>query len=124
LKKLLLSFIGILICSIAFSQNKQVQVKYITEKITGDAVLDEPAWSLVEPATDFWQYFPTDSLQAKQQAEVKMLFDDDNLYIGVKVNAPSNEFVIPSLRRDFRAGGNDNITFMFDTFNDGTWGRI
>jgi hypothetical protein len=36
------------------------------------------------------------------------------------VHAASNDFVIPSLRRDFRAGGSDNITLMFDTFNDAT----
>ena len=120
MKKLLLSLIGILICSISFCQNKQVKVKYITEKITADAVLNEPAWSLAEPASDFWEYFPIDTILAKQQAEVKMLFDDDNLYLGVKVNAPGDDYVVPSLRRDFRAGGNDNITFMFDTFNDGT----
>ena len=49
-----------------------------------------------------------------------MLHDDTNLYVGMKVNSPSNKYVIPSLRRDFRAGGSDNITLLFDTFNDGT----
>ena len=28
--------------------------------------------------------------------------------------------MVPSLRRDFRAGGSDNLTFVFDTFNDQT----
>ncbi|MCH7525417.1 MAG: hydrolase [Bacteroidetes bacterium] len=122
MKNLLLLFY-LLSVSICFSQkakNKTVHVKYISEPIIVDAVLNEPVWSQVKAATNFWQYFPTDSLQAKQQAEIKMLFDDTNLYIGIKVNASSNQFVIPSLRRDFRAGGNDNITLMFDTFNDGT----
>ena len=49
-----------------------------------------------------------------------MLFDDENLYVGIKVYASGKDYVTPSLRRDFRAGGNDNITLMFDTFNDGT----
>jgi len=120
LKLFLLSWVSILVCSISFSQNRQAKVKFITEKITADAILDEPAWALATPITDFWQYFPTDSVKGRQQSEIKILFDDTNLYLGVKVNAPSNEFVIPSLRRDFRAGGNDNITFLFDTFNDGT----
>lgn len=95
-------------------------VKYIDEPITLDGVLDEPAWETADIATNFWNYFPTDSLQAKQQAEIKMLFDDTNLYVGMKVNSPSDEYIVPSLRRDFRAGGSDNITLMFDTFNDGT----
>jgi Domain of unknown function (DUF5916)/Carbohydrate family 9 binding domain-like len=109
--------------SLSFSQrtkNKSVNVKYITEPITVDAILDEAAWSQTKPATNFWEYFPIDTVQAKQQAEIKMLFDDNNLYIGIKVNAPSNDFIVPSLRRDFRAGGSDNITLLFDTFNDGT----
>ena len=37
-----------------------------------------------------------------------------------RLTAPGNQFITPSLRRDFSAGGSDNITFMFDTFNDGT----
>ncbi|TJY36353.1 DUF5916 domain-containing protein [Pontimicrobium aquaticum] len=105
---------------IGYSQNKSFVVKYIDSPIILDGNLDESVWSEAESATNFWQYFPTDSLQATQQADIKMLFDDTNLYIGMKVNAPSNNFVIPSLRRDFRAGGSDNITLMFDTFNDGT----
>ncbi len=106
--------------SFLLSQTKTVHVKYISETIVLDGNLDETSWSETKPATNFWNYFPTDSLQAKQQAEIKMLFDDNNLYVGIKVNAPGNDFIIPSLRRDFRAGGSDNITLLFDTFNDGT----
>jgi len=105
---------------IGFSQTKSFTVKYINLPIVLDGNLNESVWKDAKSATNFWQYFPTDSLQATQQADIKMLFDDTNLYIGMKVNAPSNNFVIPSLRRDFRAGGSDNITLMFDTFNDGT----
>ena len=49
-----------------------------------------------------------------------MLFDSKYLYVGIKVNALDNDFIIPSLRRDFSAGGNDSMTLIFDTFNDGT----
>ena len=115
-----LTILLILCMSLGFSQTKSFHVKYITETITLDGILNEPAWSQAESATNFWQYFPTDSIQAKQQADIKMLFDDTNLYVGMKVNASSDNFVVPSLRRDFRAGGSDNITLMFDTFNDGT----
>jgi hypothetical protein len=109
--------------SLSFSQrakSKSVNVKYISEPITVDAILDETAWSQTKPATNFWQYFPTDSLQATYQTEIKMMFDDKNLYIGIKVHSSNNEYIIPSLRRDFSARGNDNITLLFDTFNDGT----
>ncbi|VAV86277.1 FIG01019798: hypothetical protein, partial [hydrothermal vent metagenome] len=121
MKKLLLLTV-VFTVSLSFSQtkNKTVYVKYINEPITVDAILDEDAWSKAKPATNFWEWFPSDSIQAKQQTEIKMLFDDDNLYIGMKINSSGNDFIIPSLRRDFSARGNDNITLMFDTFNDGT----
>ncbi|MCF6348649.1 MAG: carbohydrate binding family 9 domain-containing protein [Flavobacteriaceae bacterium] len=102
------------------AQQKQFTVKYINSPITIDAKLDESVWSLADSAKDFWQYFPSDSIQAKQQSDIKMLFDDKNLYVGIKIDASGQDYIIPSLRRDFRARGNDNISLIFDTFNDGT----
>ncbi len=104
----------------AIAQNKKVNVSYITEEIKLDAVLKEASWYKKKPATDFWQYFPTDTLQAINQTEITMLFDDHNLYLGIKVYSSGNNYVIPSLKRDFRAGGSDNITLLFDTYNDGS----
>ena len=120
--KNILLFVTVLFAICAFSQttNKAVSVKFIDNPITLDAVLSEDEWKNTEGASGFWQYFPLDSIQAKQQAIIKFLFDDDNLYVGIKVNALANSFIIPSLRRDFSAGGSDNITLLFDTFNDGT----
>ncbi|MAD97923.1 MAG: hydrolase [Flavobacteriaceae bacterium] len=115
-------FLILLISSIANAQveKKTVYVKYIQQEITIDGKLDEDVWSKAKPATNFYEYFPTDTAQAKQQAEIRFLFDDKNLYVGIKVNGAGRDYVVPSLRRDFRAGGNDNITLLFDTFNDGT----
>jgi hypothetical protein len=104
----------------AIAQNKKVNVSYITEEIKLDAVLNEASWYKKKPATDFWQYFPTDTLKAINQTEITMLFDDHNLYLGIKVYSSGNNYVIPSLKRDFRAGGSDNITLLFDTYNDGS----
>jgi len=120
LKKIISLILVISYTTVSSQEVKKIFVKYITEPILIDATLSEDAWSNSVPATNFWQYFPTDTLQAKQQTEIKMMFDEQNLYIGMKVNAPSNNFIIPSLRRDFRASGNDNITMLFDTFNDGS----
>ena len=120
--KNILLFVTVLFAICTFSQttNKSVSVKFIDNPITLDAELSEEVWKKSKGASGFWQYFPLDSIQAKQQATIKFLFDDDNLYVGIKVNSLANDFIIPSLRRDFRAGGSDNITLLFDTFNDGT----
>ena len=97
---------------------KSFTVKYITEEITLDGALDDYVWGLAEAADDFWEYFPVDSLPAREQTEIKMLYDDTNLYIGITVYTAGSNYAIESLRRDFRAGNSDNITLLFDTFND------
>ena len=114
-------YIVLVFYSLTFSaQNKSITVKYIDSKITLDGALDESEWQLADTATDFWQYFPSDSLLSKDQTEIKMLFDEENLYVGIKVFAKGKDYIVPSLKRDFRARGNDNISLIFDTFNDGT----
>ncbi len=48
-----------------------------------------------------------------------MAYDDEFLYIASKCYSRTSHYVVPTLRRDFRAGGNDNLTYMFDTYADG-----
>jgi len=101
-------------------KEKSFVVKFINEPITLDGELNEEVWKTAESANEFQQYFPTDSIIAKQQSDIKMLYDETTLYVGITVYTAGNDYVVPSLQRDFRAGGSDNITLMFDTFNDGT----
>ncbi|WP_273567690.1 DUF5916 domain-containing protein [Maribacter halichondriae] len=107
---------------LSFSQteNKSFNVKLISETVQLDGALDEPFWENADGPHDFQQYFPSDSILAKNQTDIKMVYDNTTLYIGVTVKSIGDDWVIPSLRRDFRASGNDNVNLVFDTFNDGT----
>ncbi|MBL7472244.1 DUF5916 domain-containing protein [Robertkochia sediminum] len=112
-----------LLCSfllLAQEEHKSFTVKYTQQSFSIDGILDEEAWETADSAHDFMQYFPTDSVLAHQPTDIKMLVDDATLYLGITVYTSGKDYVIPSLQRDFRAGGNDNISLMFDTFNDGT----
>ena len=95
-------------------------VKNISEKIKVDGILDENAWKQKQTVGDFWQYFPKDSVKANHQTEIYMATDEKNLYIAAKCYSKGKDYIVTSNRRDFRAGGNDNISFIFDTFNDKT----
>ncbi|HEA19346.1 MAG TPA: hydrolase [Pricia antarctica] len=110
--------------SIIFGQaqdpNKSFIVRYIADIPQIDGILDEPVWKTVDGPHKFQQYFPSDSILAEQPTSIQMFTNGTTLYIGLKIYSTGNEWVIPSLERDFRAGGNDNISLMFDTFNDGT----
>ena len=112
----------LLLFFIAQSQElpKKFTVKYITDQITLDGALDEAIWEEADGPKDFQQYFPTDSVLAQHQTVIKMLVSETTLYIGMIQYAPGNDYTIPSLERDYRAGNSDNISLLFDTFNDGT----
>jgi Domain of unknown function (DUF5916)/Carbohydrate family 9 binding domain-like len=99
---------------------RAITVKYITEKITIDGVLDEAIWQKADKTADFWQFFPRDSVKSVNNTEIKMLYNDNTLYVGIKAETIDKNFVVTSLRRDFAGPTNDNVTFMLDTYNDGT----
>ena len=85
-----------------------------------DGRLDEAAWRTGQPATDFWQTFPVDTARAANDTEIYFGYDDGFLYVGAICYGPTDNFIIPSLRRDYRAGGNDNLTLVFNPFRDKT----
>ena len=75
---------------VSFAQKKQVNVKFISNEITVDANLNEAAWKLADSANNFWQYFPLDSIQARNQTEIKFLYNNKTLFVGIKVCALYN----------------------------------
>jgi hypothetical protein len=101
------------------SDKRSIFVKKITDPIQLDGKLNESIWSQAETATDFWQTFPTDSLRSTNETTLKLLYDDTHIYIGAYAKGIGPDFVVSSLKRDFSARSNDNVTVLFDTFRDG-----
>lgn len=101
------------------SAQKSALAKKTAESIEIDGVLSEDVWKTLPAATDYHQYFPNDSLMAGNETELYFTYDESNLYIGIKVYGAGNNWIVNSLKRDYRAGGNDNITIILDTFKDG-----
>lgn len=93
-----------------------------TGTIRIDGLMDEPDWGQVRGASGFFQQFPMDSCLAVGQTVVRILHDEDYIYIGaVMYNLPDErKYVTPSLRRDFRGEANDAIVIVFDPFQDNT----
>lgn len=122
------SFLNILVVILMFllpksllGQEKQrsINVRYISDTINLDGMLDEDAWQTADKGGDFWQYFPTDSALSVNATEFRLLYDDHNLYIGIRAEVKSDNYMVSSLRRDFTGIGNDHVTLIFDTYKDG-----
>ena len=113
-------FLGSLISFAQTKESPSLFVKYTEEEIVIDGQENETVWKEAAVSSDFWQYFPTDSVSAEYQTRFKVLNDSKNIYIQIKAFYEGEDYVIPSLRRDFQGGGNDNLAFHFDPFNDRT----
>ncbi len=122
MSRALCAFVFLVFSLNLFSQKetKSFTVKFISEAMVPDGVLDEPIWEMAEVVDEFWEYFPLDSIQARKQSQIKILYDDKNLYIGIKAYSSGENYATQSLKRDFRGSGSDSFSLVFDTFNDGT----
>jgi hypothetical protein len=120
--KIYFAIIALLLPLTFYSQTstKEITVKYTEDPFKVDGILDEPVWKMAGSTDSFYQFFPVDTVQAIKQTQVRMLYSSTTLYIGITMYSDGDDYVIPSLKRDYGAGGNDNISVVFDTFNDGT----
>jgi len=86
--------------------------------LDGD-VLNDPAWRGVEPAAGFWQTAPVEGAAASEATEVRIVFDDQTLYVGVICYDSEPEEVFASdSRRDASLDETDSFQFILDTFRD------
>lgn len=98
---------------------KAITAKFITDHIKLDGILDEAAWETADRTDHFWQFFPTDSARAQHATEARILYNETTLYVGIYAEATGGDYVVSTLRRDFGGTSNDNVSLLFDTFNDG-----
>lgn len=90
-----------------------------TTPITLDGHLDEPAWAAAPVAKDFIQNDPNEGAPATFDTEVRLLYDDAALYIGVFARDDSpGDIIISELRKDFNTGNGDAFQVVIDTFKD------
>ncbi len=105
---------------LAAEEDRKVTAVYIESQIVVDGTLDEPAWKLAQPATDFIQQEPQMGEPSTERTEVRLLYDEENLYLGVYCfdSAGKAGIVVNDVRRDFSPSENDSFTVLLDTFDD------
>jgi len=102
------------------SDNVTIRAVRLTAPLTLDGRLDEAVYRDVAPVTDFIQQEPQEGQPATEKTEAWVLFDDQNLYIVARCwdSHPERE-VVNEMRRDSsNILGNENVTFVIDTFHD------
>ena len=98
-----------------------VRAVRVTERVRLDGRLDEPVYRAVRPISGFIQQIPDEGAPASERTEAWLLFDDANIYVGVRCHdsAPPREWVANDMRRDTaQLRQNDTVAVIFDTFYD------
>lgn len=85
-----------------------------------DGLLDDPAWQRAELIDEFIQQEPNEGSPVSERTEVRMLYDDEYLYLAVYAYDSEPEGVVATeMRRDSdRILDEDNFQIAFDTFRD------
>ena len=97
----------------------QIKAVFTQSQVEVDGILNEPEWQNAEPVSDFTQLELIEGAPASEQTEVRILFNNDNLYIGVICYDSEPEKIIhKELKRDGHTGGDDCFTFVIDTYHD------
>ena len=88
-----------------------------------DGIVDDEAWEGTDVANDFYMVLPMDIDKATDKSEIRMTYDDTNIYlIATFYNSVPGRYFVESLRRDFSFGKNDNFLLFLDPFNNQTTG--
>ncbi|HCM75509.1 MAG TPA: hydrolase [Cytophagales bacterium] len=116
-----LCLIGLAETHPTLAQNKPqtpLSIKKAIGAIQIDGVLDEEDWKRAMVAKDFFLKFPVDTALAPFQTEVRLTFDEDNLYVSFVCYDDQTPDIVQSLRRDFDYGSNDNVGLTLGPYND------
>jgi hypothetical protein len=90
-----------------------------------DGRLDDPAWAEAPALTGFVQRIPRDGASGSEPTEVRILFDDQAIYVGVWLWDSNPRGIVqgPAIR-DSSLDDSDAVILLFDTYHDGQNGFV
>ena len=89
-----------------------------TGSVTVDGRLDEAAWAAAAPATGFVQLEPDQGRPASEPTEVRILVDDDAVYVGAHLGDGDPDGIVARLGRRDDAVQSDWFYAWFDGHRD------
>jgi hypothetical protein len=92
-------------------------------RISVDGRLDDAAWAQAPVITDFTQVTPNEGQPSTERTEVRIVYDDDAVYVGAMLydRGPVSTRLV---RRDAFAPDSDWFTVSFDTYHDHLTGSV
>ena len=98
---------------------KRIRAYRVAQPPTLDGKVIEGMWDAIPPASDFIQQEPAEGAAATERTEVRIGFDDNNLYFGIICfDSQPDHIVVAQNRRDGSLTDTDSIQILLDTFHD------
>ena len=92
---------------------------FVQDPVTLDGLLNEAGWAQAKPATEFFQTDPIEGAPATEKTEVRVLYDNLNIYVGIRCLDSEPERIIHNeLKFDANQGNDDSFIMVLDTFAD------
>jgi hypothetical protein len=89
------------------THSMKVKVVRATSSISIDGNLDDQAWQAAPVIGGFKQRDPAEGAEPSQKTEVRLLYDDQALYIGARMYDTSPDSIVKVLARRDGAGRSD-----------------
>jgi hypothetical protein len=83
-----------------------------------DGLLSDSCWSNAQPSSEFTQFDPTEGAPPTEQTSVRLLYDDNALFVGVMCNDSEPAKIVTQLSRRDRTTEADRFTVMIDSYFD------
>jgi len=83
-----------------------------------DGHLTDEGWTLAEPATDFTQRDPEEGQPATERSEIRVLYDDEALFIGVRMFDRQASLISGRLSSRDQDADADWVTVFLDPMHD------
>ncbi|WP_201983610.1 DUF5916 domain-containing protein [Hymenobacter rubidus] len=97
---------------------RQLQALRISAAPKLDGVLDEAVWQTAPIATNFYEREPTPGRIEKHPTEVRVLYDDNAIYVGAIMHDVAQDSILRELSARDNIGNSDWFGVFLDTYND------
>jgi hypothetical protein len=95
-----------------------VEASRLNREFTLDGILSESDWAAAKPAAEFTQREPLEGAPATEQTEVRVLYDNDALYVGARLYDSRPDSVKAQLARRDRITSSDRFVVFLDCYHD------
>ena len=95
-----------------------IQAQAVAQPPVIDGKLDDPCWQTAQALANFTQVLPVEGAAPTERTEVRIVYDRENLYIGVRCfDREPAKIIAKQMQHDTFFQSDDTVKIAFDTFD-------